>query len=124
LINPRASFVERMRLHQLAAGSDDAVVDYRDVLAKSIRLVVDTVTRINAAGLRDVGDGRHRRLGPPDLGGGGVAAPGERAPERPSSSSRCPPLEDAERLRSVVDAGRHNPGSDRGKRTSCAVGYG
>jgi RNA polymerase sigma-70 factor (ECF subfamily) len=38
LINPRASFVERMRLHQLVAGSGDAVVDYRDVLARRIRL--------------------------------------------------------------------------------------
>ena len=49
LINPRPSFVERIRLHQVVGGSDDTVVDYRDVLAKGIRLVVDTVTRINAA---------------------------------------------------------------------------
>ena len=50
LINPRATFVERIRLHQLAGGSDDAVVDYREVLAASVRLVVDTATRIDAAG--------------------------------------------------------------------------
>src|SRR3954451_23895174 len=49
LINPRPTFVERIRLHQLVGGSDDAVVDYRAVLADGIRLVVDTVTRINAA---------------------------------------------------------------------------
>jgi len=49
LINPRPSFVERIRLHQLVTGSDDAVVDYKDVLADGIQLVVDTVTRINAS---------------------------------------------------------------------------
>ncbi|MEV7344257.1 FAD-dependent oxidoreductase [Streptomyces sp. NPDC093544] len=49
LINPRPAFVERIRLHQLVGGSHDAVVDYRKVLAKGVRLVVDTVTRIDAA---------------------------------------------------------------------------
>ncbi|GAB2766737.1 NAD(P)/FAD-dependent oxidoreductase [Amycolatopsis magusensis] len=48
LINPRPTFVERIRLHQLAGGSDDAVVDYRDVLGDRVELVVDTVTRIDA----------------------------------------------------------------------------
>ncbi|MCO5994868.1 NAD(P)/FAD-dependent oxidoreductase [Actinoallomurus rhizosphaericola] len=51
LVNPRPAFVERIRLHQLVGGSDDAVVDYRKVLADGVRLVVDTVTRIDAAGL-------------------------------------------------------------------------
>lgn len=37
LINPRATFVERIRLHQLVGGSNDAVVDYRDVLADGVR---------------------------------------------------------------------------------------
>ncbi|SCL31712.1 NADH dehydrogenase, FAD-containing subunit [Micromonospora pallida] len=50
LINPRPTFVERIRLHQLVGGSDDAVVDYRKVLAEGVRLLVDTVTRIDAAG--------------------------------------------------------------------------
>src|SRR5690606_36241203 len=49
LINPRPRFVERIRLHQLVGGSDDAVVEYRDVLAERVRLVVDTVTRIDVA---------------------------------------------------------------------------
>jgi NADH dehydrogenase len=49
LVNARPTFVERIRLHQLVGGSDDAVVDYRDVLAPGVRLVVDTVTRIDAA---------------------------------------------------------------------------
>jgi NADH:ubiquinone reductase (H+-translocating) len=50
LINARAGFVERIRLHQLVGGSDDAVVGYREVLAGRVRLVVDTVSRIDAAG--------------------------------------------------------------------------
>ncbi|MFF2195253.1 NAD(P)/FAD-dependent oxidoreductase [Streptomyces sp. NPDC058157] len=50
LINPRPDFVHRVRLHQLAGGTDPAVVEYREVLAEGVRLVVDTVTRIDAAG--------------------------------------------------------------------------
>ncbi|WP_026875473.1 NAD(P)/FAD-dependent oxidoreductase [Jiangella gansuensis] len=50
LINPRPAFVERIRLHQMVGGSDDAVVDYGEVLAGDVRLVVDTATRIDAAG--------------------------------------------------------------------------
>ncbi|MEU2389552.1 FAD-dependent oxidoreductase [Streptomyces sp. NPDC007369] len=50
LINPRPAFVPRLRLHQLVGGTHDAVVDYRGILAEGVRLVVDTVTRIDAAG--------------------------------------------------------------------------
>ena len=49
LINPRPTFVERIRLHQLVTGSHPAVVDYREVLADGIRLVVDSVTRIDTS---------------------------------------------------------------------------
>jgi NADH dehydrogenase len=49
LINPRPQFVERIRLHQLVAGSDDAVVDYADVLGADVRLLVDTAEHIDAA---------------------------------------------------------------------------
>lgn len=52
LVNPRASFVERIRLHQFVTGSDDAVVDYAEVLGDGITLVVDSVTRIDAAARR------------------------------------------------------------------------
>jgi NADH dehydrogenase len=48
LINPRATFVERIRLHQLVGGSDDAVVEYDHVLAERVRLVVDAADRIDA----------------------------------------------------------------------------
>jgi NADH:ubiquinone reductase (H+-translocating) len=49
LVNPRPVFVERIRLHQLAANSGTAAVDYGTLLGKDIRLVVDSVERINAA---------------------------------------------------------------------------
>lgn len=38
LINPRPTFVHRIRLHQLVAGTDKAVVDYQEVLAPDVRL--------------------------------------------------------------------------------------
>ncbi|MFI6830373.1 NAD(P)/FAD-dependent oxidoreductase [Kribbella sp. NPDC050241] len=52
LINPRPAFVERIRLHQLVGGSDDALVDYQSILAGGVELAVDTVTQIDAAGRR------------------------------------------------------------------------
>jgi NADH dehydrogenase len=52
LVNPRPSFVERIRLHQLVAGSGSATVDYATVLHPSIRLVVDTATEIDAGARR------------------------------------------------------------------------
>ncbi|PRC54113.1 FAD-dependent oxidoreductase, partial [Mycobacterium sp. ITM-2017-0098] len=36
MVNPRPSFVERIRLHQFVTGSDDALVDYADVLGEGI----------------------------------------------------------------------------------------
>lgn len=49
LINPRPQFVERIRLHQLVAGNDDAIEDYSTVLADSVKLVVDSAERIDVA---------------------------------------------------------------------------
>lgn len=49
LVNPRPRFVERIRLHQLITGSDDAVVDYAEILGPDITLVADTATRIDTA---------------------------------------------------------------------------
>ncbi|AQA06175.1 FAD-dependent oxidoreductase [Mycobacterium sp. MS1601] len=48
LINPRPTFVERIRLHQLAAGNDDAVEGYDSLLHPDVELVVDTAVRIDA----------------------------------------------------------------------------
>lgn len=47
LINARPQFVERIRLHQLVTGSDDAVVDFADVLSADVRLVVDTAELVD-----------------------------------------------------------------------------
>jgi len=47
LINPRPTFVERIRLHQLAAGNDDAVEGYDSLLHPDVELVVDTAVRID-----------------------------------------------------------------------------
>jgi NADH:ubiquinone reductase (H+-translocating) len=49
LVNPRPTFVERIRLHQLAAGSGSATVDYGTLLGEGIRLVVDSAERISTA---------------------------------------------------------------------------
>jgi NADH dehydrogenase FAD-containing subunit len=48
LINPRRAFIERIRLHQRVAGSHEAVVDLSEVLAPSVQIVVDKVSRIDA----------------------------------------------------------------------------
>ena len=44
LINPRPQFVERVRLHQRVGGSNDAVTEFQEVLARDVRLVVDVRT--------------------------------------------------------------------------------
>jgi NADH dehydrogenase FAD-containing subunit len=49
LVNPRPHFVERIRLHQLVAGSNDATESYDELLGTGIRLVVDGANRIDAA---------------------------------------------------------------------------
>lgn len=49
LVNPRPMFVERIRLHQLVGGSNDAIEAYADVLASGVELVVDEVTGIDAS---------------------------------------------------------------------------
>ncbi|WP_280432010.1 NAD(P)/FAD-dependent oxidoreductase [Nocardia brasiliensis] len=48
VINPRQFFVPRLRLHQLVGGTHDAVVDYQEVLAEGVELVVDNATHIDA----------------------------------------------------------------------------
>jgi NADH dehydrogenase len=50
LVNPRPMFVERIRLHQFAAGNRPATVDFHTLLGEGIRLVVGTADRIDAAG--------------------------------------------------------------------------
>jgi NADH:ubiquinone reductase (H+-translocating) len=52
LVNPRPVFVERIRLHQLVAGSGTATVDYGTLLGDGIQLVVDGADRIETADRR------------------------------------------------------------------------
>src|SRR5690348_15097085 len=52
LVNPRAKFVERIRLHQFAIDNDDAQVDYATILNPAVRFVVDSAERIDAASRR------------------------------------------------------------------------
>ncbi|MEU3312030.1 FAD-dependent oxidoreductase [Streptomyces sp. NPDC006662] len=104
LVNPRPDFVHRIRLHQLVGGTDPALVDYREVLAGGVRLVVDAVTRIDVAG---------RRV---ELAGGGTAgydhlvyAVGSGSADAgvPGAAEHAYPLatfEEASRLRPVLEA--------------------
>ncbi|MFG3055888.1 NAD(P)/FAD-dependent oxidoreductase [Kitasatospora sp. NPDC048239] len=104
LVNARAEFVERVRLHQLVGGSDDAVADFREVLAGGVRLVVDTVARIDAAGRAVVLEGGGR-LGYDYLVyavGSGSADPG--VPGAAEFAYPVGTLEDAQRLRPVLEA--------------------
>jgi NADH dehydrogenase len=104
LINPRPDFVERIRLHQLAGGSHDAVVQYRRILAGGVGLTVGTVTRIDAAARRVIlasGD----TLGYDYL----VYAVGSGSadPSVPGAAEHAYPiatLEEARRLRPVIAA--------------------
>ena len=52
LINPRAVFVERIRLHQLVADTHAATVDYATLLGDGIRLVVDSADHIDTGARR------------------------------------------------------------------------
>lgn len=49
LVNPRPYLVERIRLHQLVAGTHRAAIDYATLLGPRVRLVVDSATRIDTA---------------------------------------------------------------------------
>ncbi|MFI9604714.1 NAD(P)/FAD-dependent oxidoreductase [Streptomyces sp. NPDC052043] len=110
LINPRPDFVHRVRLHQLVGGSDDAVIAYQDVLAEGVRLVVDTVTRIDAAE-HSVTPATGGTLDYDYLiyavGSGSGSGSGSAGPSVPGAAEFAYPiasLEAAQRLRPVVDA--------------------
>ncbi|WP_328222979.1 NAD(P)/FAD-dependent oxidoreductase [Streptomyces sp. NBC_00310] len=104
LINCRPDFVERIRLHQLAGGTHEAVSDYRKVLGERVRLVVDTVTRIDATG-RGVELASGDTVGYDYLiyaVGSGSADPG--VPGATEFAHPIATFEEARRLRSVLDA--------------------
>ncbi len=49
LVNPRPTFIDRIRLHQFVSGTGDATVDYGTLLGEGIELVIDSATRIDTA---------------------------------------------------------------------------
>ncbi|MEJ2855628.1 MULTISPECIES: NAD(P)/FAD-dependent oxidoreductase [unclassified Saccharothrix] len=49
LVNPRPTFVDRIRLHQFVAGTGEATHDFGTLLDEHVRLAVDTATRIDTA---------------------------------------------------------------------------
>ncbi|WP_227997772.1 NAD(P)/FAD-dependent oxidoreductase [Nocardia australiensis] len=102
VINPRQVFVPRLRLHQLVGGTHDAVVDYQEVLAEGVELVVDNATHIDATG-RTVTLAEGGSIGYDYLIyavgslGGGPQVPGAAEFAYPVAT-----LEAAQRLRSVL----------------------
>ncbi|WP_229074770.1 NAD(P)/FAD-dependent oxidoreductase [Actinoplanes sp. DH11] len=99
LINPRPSFVERIRLHQLVAGTHPASTGFDRVLSPKVRLLVDTATRIDAPG-RAV-----------ELASGGAAeydylvyAIGSAGTPAPGAAYSIATWEDAQRLRAALHA--------------------
>ncbi|WP_246246491.1 NAD(P)/FAD-dependent oxidoreductase [Isoptericola sediminis] len=57
VVNPREEFVERIRLHQLVAGTGSAVRPLRPLLRPGVDLRLDTVTRVGADGVALAGGG-------------------------------------------------------------------
>ncbi|MET7480202.1 FAD-dependent oxidoreductase [Streptomyces sp. NPDC005648] len=104
LINPRSAFVERVRLHQLVGGSHAALVDYREILGERVQLVVDTVAQIDAPG-RSVALASGDTVGYDYLiyavGSGSAAS---RVPGAAEFAYPIATLEEAQRLRRVLDA--------------------
>ncbi|MFF0445514.1 NAD(P)/FAD-dependent oxidoreductase [Streptomyces sp. NPDC004609] len=104
LVNPRSTFVERVRLHQVVGGSHAAVVDYREILGERVRLVVDTAARIDAPG-RSVTLASGGTVGYDYLiyaVGSGSADP--RVPGAAEFAYPIATLEEAQRLTTVVGA--------------------
>lgn len=104
VVNPREQFVERIRLHQLAAGTADAVAPLADVLHPRTELKVGSVERIDAARrLMHLADGGAL---PYDFA---VYAVGSRCgtPPIPGAAQHAYPIaeyEEAQRLRERLEA--------------------
>jgi NADH dehydrogenase FAD-containing subunit len=106
LVNPRPTFVHRIRLQQLLADTDsgEAVVDLSDMLAERVRLVVDSVTQIRSAD-RSVTLASGETLDYDYLvyavgsGSGGPKVPGAAEFAYPMAT-----LEEAQRARSALEA--------------------
>jgi NADH:ubiquinone reductase (H+-translocating) len=105
LVNPRPKFVERIRLHQLVAGTHEATADYGSLLGEGIKLVVDTATRIDTAN-RTVQFASGRQALPYDYVIYAVGSTGAVSASVPGAVEFAYPiaeLEHAQRLRAAMD---------------------
>jgi NADH dehydrogenase FAD-containing subunit len=106
LVNPRPRFVDRIRLHQDAAGVLDAELDYACVLNPRVRLHVGTASRI------DVADGgvalQDGRVLPFDRLVYAVGS-GSEVPRVPGAADHALPLAGLEQARRLRGALRASP---------------
>ncbi|MDT5238432.1 MAG: hypothetical protein QOD97_630 [Mycobacterium sp.] len=104
LVNPRPRFVERIRLHQLVAGTGDATVDYGTLLGAGIQLVVDTASRIDTAARKvHLGSGRALDYDYVVYAVGSTGAVPASVPRAAEFAYPIAELEQAQRLRAAVD---------------------
>ena len=105
LVNPRPKFVERIRLHQLVAGTHEATADYGSLLGDGIKLVVDSATKIETAA-RIVQFASGRQALPYDYVIYAVGSTGAVPTSVPGAVEFAYPiaeLEQAQRLRTAID---------------------
>lgn len=105
LVNPRPRFVERIRLHQLVAGTGEATADYGQLLGEGIQLVVDTASKIDTA-TRTVQFASGRSPLPYDYVIYAVGSTGALPDSIPGAAEFAYPiaeLELAERLKAAID---------------------
>ena len=106
LINSRPVFVERIRLHQLVAGTGAATADYGTLLGDGIRLIVDTVDHIEVAARRILlNSGAELSYDYLIYAVGSTGAISTMAPEVPGSAEfahSVADLESAQRLRYAI----------------------
>ncbi|KUH92734.1 FAD-dependent oxidoreductase [Mycobacterium sp. IS-3022] len=104
LVNPRPKFVERIRLHQHAAGNYEATVDYGTLLGEGIKLVVDTATRIDTATRRiELASGRALTYDYVIYAVGSTGAIPTSVPGAAEFAHPIAELEQAQRLRAVLE---------------------
>ncbi|MFL6089865.1 MAG: NAD(P)/FAD-dependent oxidoreductase [Aeromicrobium sp.] len=105
LVNPRPEFVERIRLHQLAAGTRGATVGFDELLHDRVSLLVDSVDRIDAPN-RTLELASRREL-PYDYLVYAVGSTGDASPDVPGAGEfahAVAELEYAQRLHAALEA--------------------
>ncbi|MDT5203428.1 MAG: hypothetical protein QOD34_64 [Mycobacterium sp.] len=104
VVNPRPVFVERIRLHQLVAGSGNAAVDYGTLLGEGVRLLVDNAERIDtAAGTVELTSGTVLDYDYLVYAVGSTGAVPEAVPGATEFAYPIAEFEQAERLRTALD---------------------